>query len=126
LSRWFSPGSFAGGAARHGASGHDTTVGIEHHVSRHAVGERVELARYEVAAGERVVYGQRVEGVVRVTDVPAEGRGRAHLVERGLEEDGYEALKALVSDYVGQSQVLNPVPMSVMPLGEIGVEEDER
>jgi hypothetical protein len=29
------------------------------------VGERVELARYVVPVGERVVYGQRLNGVVR-------------------------------------------------------------
>jgi hypothetical protein len=29
------------------------------------VGERVELARYTVSVGERVLYGQRVNGVVR-------------------------------------------------------------
>jgi hypothetical protein len=29
------------------------------------VGERVELARYTVPTGERIVYGQRVNGVVR-------------------------------------------------------------
>ena len=29
------------------------------------VGERVELARYTVASGERVLYGQRIDGVVR-------------------------------------------------------------
>lgn len=77
------------------------------------IGERVELARYVVAGGERVIYGQRVKGVVRVTDVPASGRGRAYLVERGLEQDGYGALRALVSDYVEQSQVLADVPMAV-------------
>ena len=64
------------------------------------VGERVELGRYRIPAGERIVYSQRVDGVVRVTDVPAGGRGRAYLVERELEQDGYEALKALVADYV--------------------------
>jgi hypothetical protein len=37
---------------------------------------------------------------VRVTDVPAHGRGRAYLVERGLEHDGHAALKALVADYL--------------------------
>ena len=31
---------------------------------------RVELGRYTVPAGERVLYGQRVNGVVRVTDAP--------------------------------------------------------
>jgi hypothetical protein len=64
------------------------------------VGERIELARYTVPAGERVLYGQRVNGVVRVTDVPACGRSRAYLVERELEQDGYGALNALVSDYL--------------------------
>lgn len=39
------------------------------------VGQRVELARYTLPAGERVLYGQRINGVVRVTDNPAGGRG---------------------------------------------------
>ena len=34
------------------------------------VGERVELARYTVTGGERILYGQRIDGVVRVTDRP--------------------------------------------------------
>jgi hypothetical protein len=33
-------------------------------------GERVELGRYRTADGERVVVGQRVWGVVRVTTSP--------------------------------------------------------
>jgi hypothetical protein len=37
---------------------------------------------------------------VRVTDVAAHGHGRAYLVERGLEQDGYSALKSLVADYL--------------------------
>ena len=81
-----------------------------------AVGERIELARYAVPVGERVLYGQRVNGVVRVTDVPACGRGRAYLVERELEQDGYDALKALVADYVDQAGLLEDVPMAVSPL----------
>lgn len=86
------------------------------HVERKAgrTGHRVELARYTTTdGGERVLYGQRVDGVVRVTDVPALGRGRAYLVERGLEHDGYDALKALVADYVEQGEVLAAVPMTV-------------
>src|SRR5215218_916162 len=39
-------------------------------------GERVELGRYTISVGERVLYGQRVLAVVRVVDVPAGGRGR--------------------------------------------------
>src|SRR5580658_2379418 len=79
-------------------------------------GERNELARYTVPVGERVVYGQRVNSVVRVTDVPAQGRGRAYLVERELEQDGYDALKALVTDYLDQAELLEDVPMAVSPL----------
>ena len=80
------------------------------------IGERTELARYTVAAGDRILYGQRVDGVVRVTDNPASGRGRAYRVERGLELDGYAALWALIADYLAQSQVLNAIPMACSPL----------
>jgi hypothetical protein len=77
------------------------------------VGQRVELARYTVPAGERVLYGQRVDGVVRVTDNPANGRGRAYLIERELERDGNAALHALVADYVEQAQRHGEIPMHV-------------
>ncbi len=80
------------------------------------IGKRIELARYTVPTGDRILHGQRVNGVVRVTDVPARGRGRAYLVERGLGGDGYEALKGLVSDYIEQAQLLADVPMAVSPL----------
>jgi hypothetical protein len=80
-----------------------------------AVGERVELARYTVTAGERILYGQRIEGVVRITDRPAvDGAGRSYLVERELEQEGpgaYAALQALLADYLAQAAVLDRVPM---------------
>ena len=38
-----------------------------------SVGALVELSRYSVATGERVVRGQRILGVVRITDAPADG-----------------------------------------------------
>src|SRR5205085_11643012 len=41
-----------------------------------ATNEPVELGRYTLAAGERVVQGQRVLGVVRLIDIPATGDGR--------------------------------------------------
>jgi hypothetical protein len=76
------------------------------------VGERVELARYTISAGQRVLYGQRVAGVVRITDCPSvPGEGRSFLVERELEQDGNDALRALISDYVDQSRVHDQVPM---------------
>ena len=77
-----------------------------------SVGDRVELGRYRLTEGERIVYGQRVDGVVRVTDVPARGRGRAYLVERELERDGHAALLALVADYISQAELHEAVPMT--------------
>jgi hypothetical protein len=83
-----------------------------------AVGERVELGRYTVPpAGERIIFGQRVNGVVRLVDVPRSGHGRAFLIERELEQDGLSALQALVADYLSQAARLGDVPMAVSPLG---------
>ena len=42
--------------------------------------------------------------------------GRAYLVERGLEEDGYAALNALVADYLEQAGELDDVPMATSVL----------
>jgi hypothetical protein len=78
---------------------------------RPIVGERVELAHYTIAAGTRVLYGQRVDGVVRLIDRPLDGQGRSYLVERELEQDGNDALTALVADYIQQSRVHDQVPM---------------
>jgi predicted RecA/RadA family phage recombinase len=50
-----------------------------------AAGERVELARYQLRTGERVLYGQRIDGTVAVVDVPAGDHGRVYLIERHLE-----------------------------------------
>ena len=85
-----------------------TVIEIRRH-GQH-VGERVELARYTISAGERVLYGQRINGMVRITDIPTRG-GRAYLVERGLEHDGYLALKALVADYLDQASEFDAIPM---------------
>jgi hypothetical protein len=67
------------------------------------VGRRAELARYTLADGtERVVYGQRIDGVVRVFDKPADGvAGRSFLIERGLTT--LSELNALVTEYVADS-----------------------
>jgi hypothetical protein len=64
-------------------------------------------------AGERIVYGQRINGVVRVTDNPASGNGRAYLVERELEQDGNAALQALVADYIDQAHRHGEIPMNL-------------
>jgi len=79
-------------------------------------GERVELARYTISSGQRVIYGQRITGVVRVTDVPADAPGRALLIERELEQDGNGALQALVADYVAQAHLHDQIPLLRTPL----------
>ncbi len=76
------------------------------------VGQLTELGRYSVSDGERVVYGQRINGSVRITDKPASGTGRSYLVERELEQDGYSALNALVADYTSQARELDAIPMA--------------
>jgi hypothetical protein len=93
-----------------GMSAHDHAHCHELVRNGNRVDQRVELARYIIAAGERVVRGQRISGVVRVTDSPAGGRGRAYLVERELEQDGHAALQALVADYVEQAQCHGEIP----------------
>jgi hypothetical protein len=96
----------------------------------HQIDERVELARYTISSGERVLYGQRVDGVVRLIDRPASAEGRSFLVERELEQDGAAALRALVDDYLEQSRVYDEVPMLVSSipsgLGQLDTREADR
>ena len=70
--------------------------------------ERVELARYTITAGERVIYGQRIRGVVRIVDVPAQGRGRRYLIEREL--TSMAELEAIVADYLEQTARWDAIP----------------
>jgi hypothetical protein len=81
------------------------------------VGKRTQLARYTVAEGDRILYGQRIDGIVRVTDRPAGEGGRAYLVERGLETKG--ELDAVVADYLEQAAKLNCPPVAACPLESI-------
>ena len=70
--------------------------------------DRVELARYTVGAGERVIYGQRVLGVVRLVDHPANGHGRRYLIERELTV--MAELEAIVEDYLDQAARWQVIP----------------
>jgi hypothetical protein len=70
--------------------------------------ERVELARYTISAGERVIYGQRVRGVVRIVDAPARGRARRYVIEREL--TAMTELEAIVADYLKQAANWNTIP----------------
>ena len=71
-------------------------------------GERVELGRYTVAGGERVVYGQRVLGVVRLVDHPADGHGRRYVIERELTV--MAELEAILADYLRQAAIWDQIP----------------
>jgi hypothetical protein len=70
--------------------------------------ERVELARYTVSAGERVIYGQRVLGVVRLLDEPATSDGRRYLIERELTV--MAELEAILADYLDQAARWQVIP----------------
>jgi hypothetical protein len=70
--------------------------------------ERVELARYTVTAGERVIHGQRILGVVRLVDNPASGEGRHYVIERELTT--MAELEAIVSDYLQQADRWDAIP----------------
>ena len=61
-----------------------------------------------------ILYGQRIDGIVRVTDRPAGEGGRAYLVERGLETKS--ELDALIADYLQQATKLDSPPLAVCPL----------
>ena len=89
---------------------------MSHNTTMVAVGERVALKSYTVHGGRRVIYGQRINGVVRLMDCPAHGQGRSFLIERGLEQDGYAALNALIADYIRQAWVHDQVPMAMSML----------
>jgi hypothetical protein len=68
----------------------------------------MELGRYPIASGERVIYGQRVLGVVRLVDVPVAGRGRRYVIEREL--TSMAELEAIVADYLHQAAIWNEIP----------------
>ena len=88
--------------------------------SRGPTNERVELARYTISAGERVIYGQRVLGVVRLVDVPARGRGRRYVIEREL--TSMAELEAIVADYVEQAGRWDAIPAAPVCLRDAVVE----
>lgn len=74
-------------------------------------GQRVALATYTTADSDeqRVLIGQRVDGIVRVTDEPAHGDGRSYLVEPQLESKA--ALDALIDDYLAKAARIGYAPM---------------
>jgi hypothetical protein len=70
--------------------------------------QRVELARYSIGTTERVIRGQRILGVVRLVDEPAEGDGRRYVIERELTL--MAELEAIVADYLDQARTWQVIP----------------
>ena len=84
------------------------TTPVSERTAPEQTNKRVELARYTITAGERVIYGQRIRGVVRLVDVPAQGRGRRYLIEREL--TSMAELEAIVADYLQQAAHWDAIP----------------
>jgi hypothetical protein len=74
--------------------------------------EQVQLASYEFTGGRRTICAQRINGVVRVTDRPADGCGRSYLVRHVHDRDGYGALSELVSEYTREARQLDQIPIA--------------
>ncbi len=67
------------------------------------------LTSYTADIGERILVAQRVDGVVRISDVPADGQGRSYLVEPEI--GSMAEIEALVADYTAKAKKLGWVPM---------------
>lgn len=65
-------------------------------------GAQVELARYELPDGPRILVGQRIDGQVAVIDVPAGPEGHVYLVERAVPSQA--ELDGLVAEYTERSE----------------------
>jgi hypothetical protein len=68
-----------------------------------------ELGRYTIEEGERILVGQRIDGIVQITDRPLGRDGRSYLVEAGI--SSMDQLAALVADYKAQAARLGDCPM---------------
>jgi hypothetical protein len=75
-------------------------------------GSEVQLLRYRVSAGERLLVGERRGECVHVTDRPARGAGQRYAVEELDSCEGLAALRALVEDYKARAQELDQIPMA--------------
>lgn len=72
-------------------------------------GQRVELARYPSDTGQRLLIGQRIDGIVHIFDEPADGDAPSFTVETHLERNS--ELQALVADYLAKAKRLGYSPM---------------
>ena len=81
-------------------------------MSTPATNPPVELARYTAAGQQRIIRGQRILGVVRLSDVPADnGNARRYVIERELET--HAEVNALVADYLAEAKRWDQIPVTV-------------
>ncbi|MHB8233482.1 MAG: hypothetical protein ACYDHT_02395 [Solirubrobacteraceae bacterium] len=80
--------------------------------ARPKVAQPTEIGHYSIGGGERVLYGELLDGRVTVTDRPRSGLGPSYLVERELEGDDHPALIALLADYIRRAREFDEVPMA--------------
>jgi hypothetical protein len=76
---------------------------------RPATGEPTVLATYECDEGTRQLVGQRINGRVAVSDVPAGDQGKVYLIERHLAS--MAELDGLVADYLAMAARLDRPPV---------------
>jgi hypothetical protein len=77
--------------------------------SRPASGKPTVLATYECDEGTRRLVGQRIEGRVALSDVPAGDQGKVYLIERHL--PSMAELDGLVADYLAMATELDRPPL---------------
>lgn len=71
------------------------------------------MARYQVGTTRRAVFAERdARGPLRLVDRPVGGEGRAHLIDRDLQGENTDALRALVADYLRSAERLGRIPMA--------------
>jgi hypothetical protein len=84
-------------------------MSITNATAQQRTGKPCELGRYNTNEGDRILVGQRVDGIVQITDRPLGRAGRSYLVEAGIASMG--ELAALVADYRAQAASLGDCPM---------------
>jgi hypothetical protein len=77
--------------------------------ARPATGEQKVLATYECDEGTRQLVGQRIDGRVALSDIPAGDHGNVYLIERHLPSK--RELDGLAADYLALAVQLGRPPL---------------
>lgn len=72
-------------------------------------GQAQVLATYHCDEGTRRLVGQRINGKVALSDLPAGDHGKVYLVERHV--PSMDELDAIVADYITKAERLGYAPM---------------